>query len=359
MMDKSARQEMKQALQDRMPLRQVNEALLISLRNKFLFARVPKVANSSLKHLIYNMEKMPWSDPIREDMVHDSNYGPVLRPALLGYESPILHRALFSDQFFRFTFVRNPYARALSGYLDRYRDKGSVLWRTVNGIAARQGWLTVPEGENLYSRDVLQRYRAEHPALLSTVRDIAIANGWVADPDGDADFSSHLFKALSAYVNSHAAETTRMAQIVNRIAVQNGWLASLDAEVDFSTYLRAVAEMDPHGMDVHVSLQTVQTLSDLVSYDHVGAFETLAEDVAIIGKRIWGRADAALGFQSPSRTDAGSRLQDIYTDADIALVNRIYEKDFTTFGYRMVDRTADFAEDGLILRQGTPSPASI
>ncbi|MDK3074537.1 sulfotransferase family 2 domain-containing protein [Sedimentitalea sp. JM2-8] len=350
MMDKTARQDMKQALQDRMPLRQVNEALLISLRNRFMFARVPKVANSSLKHLIYNMEKMPWSDPIREDMVHDSNYGPVLRPALLGYESPILHRALFSDRFFRFTFVRNPYARALSGYLDRYRDKGSVIWRAVNDTAVRQGWLTVPDGEDLFSRDVLQRYLAEHPTLRGTVQDIANANGWFPDPDDDLDFSSHLLKALSAYVNGHTAETTRMAQIVNRIAVQNGWLASLEAEVDFSTYLRAIAEIDPRGMDVHVSPQTVQTLSDLVPYDHVGAFETLAEDVAIIGRRIWGREDAALGFQSPSRTDAGSRLQEIYTDADITLINRIYEKDFTTFGYRMVDKVADFSDGSAVLR---------
>lgn len=270
MADTAQLKEMKAALQARMPLAQVNKALLISLRNNFVFARVPKVANSSLKHLIYDMERMPNSDPIRDNMIHDNNYGPVIRPAMLGFASPLLHRALFSERFLRFTFVRNPYAKALSNYLDRYMDTGSTVRRVVNRTAVAQGVLSDPEGE-----------------------------------------------------------------------------------VSFSAYLRAVEEMGMRGIDIHISPQSTQTLADLVRYEHVGAFETLAEDMAALAKRIWGKEDVALGFKSPSRTNATARLQEMCSDADVACINRLYEEDFATFGYRMLDRVADFADDSVVLRVQT------
>ena len=50
---------MRMALRDLMPPGQVNKAVLISLRNNFVFTRVPKVANSSIKHLVYSMEQGP------------------------------------------------------------------------------------------------------------------------------------------------------------------------------------------------------------------------------------------------------------------------------------------------------------
>jgi hypothetical protein len=263
-----APQDMKKAMQALMPPRQINEAILISLRNNFVFTRVSKVANSSLKHLVYSMEKPAWSRPIRDNLIHDSLYGPVIRPDMLGLASPILHEALFSDSFYRFTFVRNPYAKVLSAYLDRYMAKDSSLRR-----------------------------------------------------------------------------------LVNTSAVRNGWMSSADEDVSFSMFLRAIAETNPRHMEVHISPQYVQTMIDLVTYSYVGAFETLAEDTRHVAKRLWGKDDAALGFKSPSRTDATSRLLEIYTDADIALVNRVYERDFETFGYRMADRVADFADDSMAVRQ--------
>lgn len=272
MTDTCALQDMKTALRDRMPAPQINKAILISLKNRFVYARVPKVANSSIKHLIYGMEQAPGAQPIRDDLIHDINYGPVVRPAMLGLASPILHEALFADDFFRFTFVRNPYAKALSNYLDRYMAQHSTVRRQVNRIA--------------------------------------VAQGWVSDPE---------------------------------------------AEVDFSTFLRSIAEMDARKMDIHISPQSTQVLSDLISYHYIGGFETLGEDMAWLANRIWQKPQIDLGFKSPSRTNATLRLKDSYGAQDIALVNRIYAKDFEAFGYRMIEGTGAFSDPDVVLRQATPA----
>ncbi len=268
MADKHQLRDMKAALRERMPARQINEAILISLRNRFVFTRVSKVANSSLKHLVYSMEKPTWAGPVRDDLIHDSQYGPVIRPAMLGLSSPILHRALYSDTFFRFTFVRNPYAKALSTYLDRYMAKHSTVRR-----------------------------------------------------------------------------------LVNEVAVAQGWLAAIEDPVDFPTFLRAIAEMPQRHMEVHISPQYIQTLSEVIPHDFIGALETLAEDTSHVARRIWGRDDAALGFKSPSRTDATTRLKDSYRTEDIALINRLYQRDFEMFGYRMVQEPEAFSDPDVVFRK--------
>ena len=129
-------------LRHEMSLRQVNKAILISLKNRFVYLRIPKVANSSIKHLIYRMESMAGDATLRDDMIHDIHYGPVVRPHMLGFNSALLQQALCSDDFFRFTIVRNPYAKALSNYLDRYMATHGTVRRQINRMAFDKGWIS-------------------------------------------------------------------------------------------------------------------------------------------------------------------------------------------------------------------------
>ena len=124
-------------LQEYMSFRDIHKAVMFSLVNKFVYVRVPKVANSSIKYSIYDNERPAGTAGIRERIVHDIHYGPILRPGLVGFDSDILFRALFTDEFFRFSFVRNPYAKALSNYLDRYQEENSGVRRVTNRTALR------------------------------------------------------------------------------------------------------------------------------------------------------------------------------------------------------------------------------
>lgn len=263
-----AREDLRHTLSGAMPLPKIDKAVLISLKNHFVYVRIPKVANSSIKNLIYRMESFHPNEKIREKLTHDIHYGPVIRPSMLGFNSPLLYRALFTGPFFRFTFVRNPYARALSNYLDRYMARHSTVRRQVNASAERLGLL--PAGEDI---------------------------------------------------------------------------------VSFPAYLQAIAGMKPRGMDIHLTPQVTEALADLIPYDFVGGFETLAEDMTTIAQRVWKVDEIDLGFQSPSRTNATDRLRDAYTNDEIALVNQIYARDFETFGYRMVEDVAAFDDPGIVLRQ--------
>ena len=130
--------EMPELFQNYMDLRFVHKAILISLKNRFVYVRVPKVANSSVKFSIYNNERLPGTSEIKERIIHDIHYGPVIRPGLLGFDSEILNEALFGDTFFRFTFVRNPYAKALSNFLDRYQAEDSSVRKLTDRIARRR-----------------------------------------------------------------------------------------------------------------------------------------------------------------------------------------------------------------------------
>lgn len=267
-MSHRSREDLRRTLSGMLPLHKVDRAILISLKNRFVFARIPKVANSSIKNLIYRMESFHPQQKIRENLTHDIHYGPVIRPSMLGFNSRLLNRALFSKAFFRFTFVRNPYARALSNYLDRYMDKHSTVRHQINASATRLG--LIPNGEEI---------------------------------------------------------------------------------LPFPIYLTALSKMEPTGMDIHLTPQVREAMTDLIPYDFVGSFENLAEDLAWVAQRIWQVGEIDLGFQSPSRTNAADRLRDSYTSREIALVNSIYAADFETFGYRMVEDMAAFNDPTIVIRQ--------
>ncbi|MBW0143685.1 sulfotransferase family 2 domain-containing protein [Sphingomicrobium clamense] len=93
----------------------------ISLRNKYLFHTVGKAANSTVKHVFYTIDLA--GRRARMPSVHDRAASPLLSPFQLG--ETMMQDVLDDPQFTRFTFVRDPYSRLLSCYLDRIADKKS------------------------------------------------------------------------------------------------------------------------------------------------------------------------------------------------------------------------------------------
>lgn len=87
----------------------------ISLVNNYVYMAVDKVANSTIKRCLYEVEYIPvgW----KVSSLYDPRNSPLLHP----FQIPIkqLNDILFSDKSFKFCFVRNPYSRLVSCYLDR------------------------------------------------------------------------------------------------------------------------------------------------------------------------------------------------------------------------------------------------
>ena len=99
----------------------------ISLKYRYIFFETPKVASSSIKTALQRLELNDSTFFRPCGYVHAREYSPLLSPAQVAS-----FRKLREDRtFFTFCFVRNPFTRLLSGYLDKIMrnrpQKSSVL----------------------------------------------------------------------------------------------------------------------------------------------------------------------------------------------------------------------------------------
>ncbi len=99
-------------------LEDVNYAIYISLKNKYVYVETAKVACSTIKLTLQRLEiEDKTFSRERFDDVHNRVYSPLLRPQ----QVPNFETMLTEDDYFRFCFVRNPYTRILSAYLDKIK----------------------------------------------------------------------------------------------------------------------------------------------------------------------------------------------------------------------------------------------
>ena len=103
------------------PYRDFLDHSYVSLKHRYFFHTVGKAANSSVKAFFYTHELTDthWSIP----SVHSRIASPLLSPFQLCDQD--MERVFFSSEFTRFVFVRNPFSRLLSCFLDRIHDHKS------------------------------------------------------------------------------------------------------------------------------------------------------------------------------------------------------------------------------------------
>ena len=87
----------------------------ISVKKGYLYVETPKVACSTIKRSLQLLEVGPEIVPPPRK-IHERSCSPLLTPSQVG---SLFLECAYSDNFFRFCFVRNPYTRILSCYLDK------------------------------------------------------------------------------------------------------------------------------------------------------------------------------------------------------------------------------------------------
>lgn len=97
-------------------IEQSNYLVNISERHKFVYVETPKVACSSIKKALQLIEVDGDTTKIPDD-VHDRDRSPLAGPATPGIDLEVV---LGSSDYFRFSFVRNPFSRVLATYLDKF-----------------------------------------------------------------------------------------------------------------------------------------------------------------------------------------------------------------------------------------------
>lgn len=91
----------------------------ISLKHKYIFVTNPKCACSTVQAILIRLELSDKAFEFADHMhIHLREYSPLLNPLQVGD----FRRLAQDESFFRFCFVRNPYHRILSCYLDKIKN---------------------------------------------------------------------------------------------------------------------------------------------------------------------------------------------------------------------------------------------
>jgi len=94
---------------------QVNYLINCSKKHKFVYVETPKVACSTIKRVLQLIE-VDGDESKLSTQVHDRGKSPLASPLSVDQD---LDELFEGDGYFRFSFVRNPYSRILSAYLDK------------------------------------------------------------------------------------------------------------------------------------------------------------------------------------------------------------------------------------------------
>lgn len=134
--------------------REFNRVFNISLKHKFLYAQTPKVASSTLKHTLHIFAL----EGSGVDVSHIPRHpGPVMSPFIKPFQLPddMLAEVLFGNEFKRFCFVREPYGRILSSYLDKIcgnaKEKKGILRNLGRDVEDMEQEVTFTEFVELIS----------------------------------------------------------------------------------------------------------------------------------------------------------------------------------------------------------------
>lgn len=97
----------------RYPAIQANYLINVSNKNKYIYIETPKTACSTIKKTLQKIE-IEGTKEVLDNDVHNKRMSPLKSPLQL--EKPLSY---YLDSYTKFGFVRNPYTRLLSCYLDK------------------------------------------------------------------------------------------------------------------------------------------------------------------------------------------------------------------------------------------------
>ena len=137
-------------------------------RHRLIYVSVPKCASTTIKPALSALELGLAPAP---DKLHTRRYSGLRSPTQIGLSA--FHRLATSAATLRFAFVRNPYARLVSAWADKFQDKPLVpgdsfvdlYWRI-----ARRLKLGCRTGRTKPSRSRNSWSLRSHPAAAASIR---------------------------------------------------------------------------------------------------------------------------------------------------------------------------------------------
>jgi hypothetical protein len=221
--------------------RRANYLTHISWRYRYSYVEVPKTGCTSIKRML-QLAEVDYDVSRLAKNIHDRQHSPLASPMATPYR---YESALDAHRLFVFSVVRNPFTRALSGYLDKIVE---TQWERERRL----------------------------PQLGFSVSD----------------------------------------------------------DVSFFDFLKRVSEQQNHERDIHWAPQSYLLGGGGIHFDHIGRFENLREEIAVIADRIGILIEPSLMLRTTAHaTNADSRLEDFLGEREADLILEIYAQDFARFEY--------------------------
>jgi hypothetical protein len=137
-------------------------------------------------------------------------------------------------------------------------------------------------------------------------------------------------RALSCYLDKILGDKKEKRKLLDSVGRKQ---SPTTTPISFYEFLCAIEHQDVRDNDVHWRPQYYQSYHGNLTYDFIGRFEQLEEDLRCVCDRLG--LDLATYYlrQDPHRTSAELAIAQYYGIRERNLVEKIYELDFDTFGY--------------------------
>ena len=129
-----------------MPWYWVNYNINISLKHKYVYFEIPKTGCTTIKRTLINWEMGEFADRWQGKTHRNIYETPFVKPFQLEPDS--LREALSGPDFFRFTFVRSPYSRLASCYLEKIvkqKVSSGVIYKALGRSFDDENILSIQE----------------------------------------------------------------------------------------------------------------------------------------------------------------------------------------------------------------------
>jgi len=116
----------------------------------------------------------------------------------------------------------------------------------------------------------------------------------------------------------------------------------VSGNVSFLKFLRCIAELPPHDLDIHWCPQHLLLNFDEIEYDHIGRFERFTEDFKVVQSIIYERSGIEVDIQNQvwHKVNAQSKIKHFLTKEVADIVSDVYSADYDYFGYSRPDGAA-------------------